>query len=557
MAAHSFNTKVTDITNIAKVNNITSSTMTTPASPTKTQPTKLRDSCNACAVSKLKCSKEKPECARCAKRGLRCEYFATRRAGRKHEPRPRQHDNGSSITKSGVSDDISDTQSSVHVAVSAISVATSHLTPPWDMDVDVHMSDDITEGPLSDALSSGASTLAGNDATSWRMLSTAVMPDAHDIFASFQMPSQLFDAGVSEEGGKTISSPDNDDFDFGDFTGFLAPDTAALVLDDAAFDAVDQFRLSSAWNSPSSPSLSSLSSHPSTGSPSMTTTSVLTTTTQRTSISHSSPGSCGLVAPPPTTTPTPRPTTTAPAASGCCLVRALDILKPLFPGSATCTCHGAISGPESHYRNSSDFPTTEHVVTRNKETLEAIRAMLECPCSSPDNGYLLAVISLAVLKVLGWYKAAVQDLPFSSPASTYPTSPWKAQQHAQQPEDGSRFRRAKDPTTARGGRRACHTEHVLQTPAVIDGYRLEGDDQGRMAAQLVLSELHRVQRLVNVLGSRLQQQHQHQDEGNSSSSGVGGLEGAFFSPVWFGQLEGDLRGRVRGLSLEIVDMLSR
>ena len=84
-------------------------------------------------------------------------------------------------------------------------------------------------------------------------------------------------------------------------------------------------------------------------------------------------------------------------------------------------------------------------------------------------------------------------------------------------------------------------------PAVIDGCQLEGDDQGRMTAQLVLSELHRVQRLVNVLGSRLQQQHQHQDEGNSSSSGVGGLKGAFFSPVWFGQLEGDLRGRVKGL----------
>ncbi len=555
MAAHSFNTKVTNITNIAKVNNIASITMTTPASPTKVQPTKLRDSCNACAVSKLKCSKEKPECARCAKRGQRCEYFATRRAGRKHEPRPRQQDNGGSITKISVSDDVSDTQSSVHVAVSAISVATSHLTPPWDMDVDVHMSDDITDIPLSDSLPSGAPTLAGHDAPSWRMLSTAVMPDAQDIFASFQMPSQLFDTGMSEEGGKTTSNPDNDGFDFGDFTGFLAPDTATLVLDETAFDAVDQFRLSSPWNSPSSPSLSSLSSHPSAGSPSLTTASVLTTTTQRTSISHSPPESCGLVAPPPTTTPTPRAPISSPAASGCCLIRALELLKTLFPGSASCTCYGVISGPESHCHTSSDFPTTEHVVTKNKETLEAVQAMLECPCSSPDNGYLLAVISLAVLKVLGWYKAAVQDLPFSSLASTHPSSSWKQRQH--QHPGGSRWGKPNDPAMAGRARRSCHAEHVLQTPAVIDGYRLEGDDQGRMAAQLVLSELHRVQRLVNILGSRLQQQHQHQNKAGSLSSGVGGLEGAFFSPVWFGQLEGDLRGRVRGLSLEIVDMLSR
>ena len=90
------------------------------------------------------------------------------------------------------------------------------------MDVDVHMSDDITEGALSDSLSSDAPTLAGNNAASWRMLSAAVMPDAHDIFASFQMPSQLFDAGVSEEGGKIISDPDNDDFDFEDSTRKLS-----------------------------------------------------------------------------------------------------------------------------------------------------------------------------------------------------------------------------------------------------------------------------------------------------------------------------------------------
>ncbi len=554
MAAHSFNTKVTNIINIAEVNNITSIAMTTPTSPTKTQPTKLRDSCNACAVSKLKCSKEKPECARCAKRGQRCEYFATRRAGRKHEPRPRQQDNGGSIAKISVPDDVSDTQSSVHVAVSAISVATSHLTPPWDVDVDVHMSDDIADAPLSHSPSPGDPTLAGNNATSWQMLSAAVMPDAHDIFASFQMPSQLFDAGVSEEGGKTISNSD-DGFDFGDFTGFLAPDTAALVLDETVFDAVDQFRLSSAWNSPSSPSLSSRSSHLSAGSPSMTTTSVLTTTTQRTSISHSPPDSCGLVAPPPTTTPTPRATISTPADAGCCLIRALELLKSLFPSSATCTCYGVISGTESNCHASLDFPTTEHVVTKNKETLESIRVILECPCSSPDNGYLMAVISLVVLKVLGWYKAVVQDLPFSSSASQHPSPSWKQRQH--QHPVVSRSGKVNDPTTARGGRRTCHAEHVLQTPAVIDGYRLEGDDQGRMAAQLVLSELHRVQRLVNVLGSRLQQQHQHQNKGGGLSLEAGALETAFFSPTWFRQLEGDLRGKVRGLSLEIVDMLGR
>jgi Zn(2)-Cys(6) binuclear cluster domain-containing protein len=47
-------------------------------------PSKFRDSCHACASSKVKCQKEKPTCSRCAKRGITCEYIVTKRAGRKH-----------------------------------------------------------------------------------------------------------------------------------------------------------------------------------------------------------------------------------------------------------------------------------------------------------------------------------------------------------------------------------------------------------------------------------------------------------------------------------------
>lgn len=44
---------------------------------------KLRDSCHACAASKVKCHREKPSCSRCMKRGIPCRYVATRRGGRK------------------------------------------------------------------------------------------------------------------------------------------------------------------------------------------------------------------------------------------------------------------------------------------------------------------------------------------------------------------------------------------------------------------------------------------------------------------------------------------
>ncbi|RYP61091.1 hypothetical protein DL769_007866 [Monosporascus sp. CRB-8-3] len=48
---------------------------------------KLRDSCQACAASKVKCSKDKPTCARCKERGTTCQYLVTQRTGRKFRRR--------------------------------------------------------------------------------------------------------------------------------------------------------------------------------------------------------------------------------------------------------------------------------------------------------------------------------------------------------------------------------------------------------------------------------------------------------------------------------------
>ncbi|PSR80485.1 hypothetical protein BD289DRAFT_484952 [Coniella lustricola] len=44
---------------------------------------KLRNSCHSCAVSKVKCPKEKPACSKCESRGIPCQYFLARRPGRR------------------------------------------------------------------------------------------------------------------------------------------------------------------------------------------------------------------------------------------------------------------------------------------------------------------------------------------------------------------------------------------------------------------------------------------------------------------------------------------
>jgi hypothetical protein len=59
------------------------------AIPWTTGPTtsKIRGSCQACAMSKVKCHKERPTCLRCARRGITCEYLATKPPGRKRGKR--------------------------------------------------------------------------------------------------------------------------------------------------------------------------------------------------------------------------------------------------------------------------------------------------------------------------------------------------------------------------------------------------------------------------------------------------------------------------------------
>ncbi|KAF7533417.1 hypothetical protein G7054_g7116 [Neopestalotiopsis clavispora] len=79
--------------------------------PRTTAQPKLRDSCEGCAISKMKCPRQKPTCSRCAKRGLQCVYLATRRGGRKSvSAKLDKTENGPSPPPTAVPNMISDHQ---------------------------------------------------------------------------------------------------------------------------------------------------------------------------------------------------------------------------------------------------------------------------------------------------------------------------------------------------------------------------------------------------------------------------------------------------------------
>lgn len=198
------------------------------------------------------------------------------------------------------------------------------------------------------------------------------------------------------------------------------------------------------------------------------------------------------------------------------------------------TCSRSETRGSEKEDSADQLPTLEAVVRENERTIEAISSMLECACS--EDGYLLSIMSLIVLKVLGWYAGAA------------------ARKEARSDE-------------SRSSQKKHHHHHHMEgllllksSPGGGGGAAVVGggeDDHRRMAAQTVLSELHRVQRLINALSQRLKglrqrngrAQQQHADAG---ADGHGALA---FPTTMLDQFEVDLRKRLRDLSTGIVDML--
>ena len=58
------------------------SPISNPSSWHKSEPQKLRASCDGCYISKVKCSKETPACSRCAAHGIPCKYSPSQRMGK-------------------------------------------------------------------------------------------------------------------------------------------------------------------------------------------------------------------------------------------------------------------------------------------------------------------------------------------------------------------------------------------------------------------------------------------------------------------------------------------
>jgi hypothetical protein len=224
----------------------------------------------------------------------------------------------------------------------------------------------------------------------------------------------------------------------------------------------------------------------------------------------------------------------------CCLAICLETMMRLFPNaSVDCARPGSQEGPRKP-------STVESVIADNKQTIDRIQTVLECRCAQDE--YMVTLSSLVVFRVMGWYVAVARDR--SSAAA--PDGCCDAGLHSQAAPFG---------------------ESVLHMPAVIGGYCLHGHNQSRMAAQLVLSELHRVRRLVTLVAHRLEALRRRPSspvslEDSSPSSSIvldsgdsslllSGMGTSPLSSTTLAHLEEDMRKRLRAVSTETIEILRR
>lgn len=223
-----------------------------------------------------------------------------------------------------------------------------------------------------------------------------------------------------------------------------------------------------------------------------------------------------------------------------CIGRALDLLQELHAPPAHCSLASSLSA-SSPSLSPASTRTIDQVLATNKEILVVVHQMLDCPCSL--NIQLAFMLTTIVSKIICWYSAAAQspaereaaqDAPADSPPSRCGTS---------STGNSNSMATSPPPTVA-------SPEYVsVHTRVTVGKYNLEGNNKAKMRAQLVLSELHLVLRLVEKLVARFRC-----IQLGEAGAAAGDLE-AGATPPMFVEMERFLRDRLRMLAKETTDVL--
>lgn len=458
-----------------------------PSSSIASRIPKLRDSCDACSVAKVRCTKKKPTCTRCGKRGIPCEYIATKRAGRPSRPLTQSTTDASQTSNNPRRSDVTND-------VQVTSPPSSNTnTPPKGTLPASSMPQLMTTNP--DALPEPVATSIDHTIAS-------------SALTSFDTELDGFFASLSPYPG--LETPPHD------FMSLPScADSVSISLESSdPIALISEHDLSAAEDACSNvPFLTNPQISPN-GEPS--------TTRHVESV--------------PAALPTPSPC--------CCLTIALGLLKELLSG----TEKACVQPDEQIYSGAagSPLPTIQWLIADYQQTVEATDSILQCSCS--QDVYLLAVLSIVGFKILDRYAAAGRAALIVKMTATT-TMADKYNQFQQSPSNQNHV----------------HTRSSSQDTGSSSSC-IDIEDSGRVAAQMVLSELHHAQRLVNGFVTQLKE---HRVDGGTgvgldatrNSSSVLDIlcdtrdTTRPFSTAMINQMEADLRRRLRNISMSIVDII--
>ncbi|KAK9418012.1 putative Zn(2)-C6 fungal-type domain-containing protein [Seiridium unicorne] len=480
---------------------------TTPMNDGKQKPTaasaKLRDSCEACATSKVRCNKEKPSCLRCTKRGLICEYVVTRRVGRKKYGRSSgTGDEGSSssaaLNPTSATDEAIDAGNMVFLSPVQTADTTGWFSTTPATPVSEHLS---SAGAETRPRRTPGPAMALNTFAQGLHMTEEVLPLPCDDFnidfdSYFASPESFLShelRGLTDGFAVTTAAQDMGD----------AFSTAESASDEISMATILHSDTVAGTRSSVAPQV--MRSHQFLGVP-------------QNAPSHS------------------------------CLARALSLMGQLVPSRLQ---HCSKNRPHE-LEEPWSMPSVHSVIVKNKEVLGAISTILQCACA--QDGHLLVILCVIVSRVLNWYGIAARRCPMDD-------SEGNVDQHG-----SGDFTVRNHPSNTRSENASQQLDWTANTVplavAAAGDYPLQGEDSARMRSQLVLSELHRVQRLVGELAVKLR--HQNGKPGYVDMSGDDSALGYGTSDMLppmsvelMDQLESNLREQLKVLSSEIVEDLRK
>lgn len=415
--------------------------------PARTVGQKVRDCCQSCGKSKVRCTKEKPSCSRCETKGIPCRYLQSRRPGRipgsgarrlnpaMHSTTDRSMSRAGADASSLTTPPPRDNNGIPHrpTGDTTDDAATTSLSPTLTA-LDNTAPDDIRfrADPLFEAYYGAADALGSNVSSDLDLEGDSNVPfiwdDCLGVLANIDDPmyASLMDWDTTKNAltadlGSVAQSPTN-------WLPMASHAPSASIMSTETSSQASPFTLPS---SSSSASLVSSSSDPVSLSTRNTSPAATSIGRRQPTFNHSAPV-------------LDQSLKTSTSSSCSCLDKALDLLKEVnkdpCPDPSETGC-----------------ATTQTILAKNKEYIQATLVTLACVSCMEDR--LLIMISLLItMKILPRYASAAA-------LTGSPTSP---------------------SDEARGISR--HDNASLST---------------RQAKQQVLRELHLVQRLISQLSSRL------------------------------------------------------